>query len=82
MTKDMDAYSNVIVVSEDGVRLETESLHWDEDADLISTEDPVTLIQEGKKIQGVGMVSDPSLTDVRIKKPTGVFRDIEVPGEE
>ncbi len=81
-TKDMDAYRNVIVESHDNVRLETESLHWDEDANLITTEDPVTLIQGGKKIQGIGMVSDPSLTDVKILEPTGVFRDVDVPGEE
>ena len=81
-TNDMDAYSNVVVVSQDDIRLETESLHWNEDANLITTEDPVTLIQGGKKIHGVGMVSDPSLTDVKISEPTGVFRDVDVPGEE
>ncbi len=81
-SKDMDAYSNVVVKTEDDIRLETESLHWDQDANLITTEDPVTLIQGGKKIQGIGMVSDPSLSDVRIEKPTGVFRDADAAGEE
>jgi LPS export ABC transporter protein LptC len=81
-TKDMDAYSNVIVESVDDIRLETESLHWDQEANLITTDDPVTLIQGEKKIEGVGLVSDPSLSDVKINKPTGVFRDIDTPGEE
>jgi LPS export ABC transporter protein LptC len=81
-TKDMDAYGNVIVETQDDIRLETESLHWDEDNDLISTEDAVKLIQGGKTIEGIGMLSDPSLTDVKIHEPTGVFRDIDLPGEE
>ncbi|OGF97630.1 MAG: LPS export ABC transporter periplasmic protein LptC [Candidatus Glassbacteria bacterium RBG_16_58_8] len=80
-TKDMDAYRNVVVVSHDNIRLETESLHWDEDQDLITTDDPVTLIQGGKRIQGIGLVSDLSLTDVKIREPMGVFRDDDVPGE-
>ncbi len=81
-TKDMDAFGNVIVETQDNIRLETESLHWDEDADLISTEEAVTLIQGGKTIEGIGMISDPSLTDVKIKEPTGVFGDVDLPGEE
>lgn len=81
-TKDMDAYGNVIVETHDDIRLETESLHWDEEENLITTEEAVKLIQGGKTIEGVGMISDPSLTDVTIQEPTGVFRDIDLPGEE
>jgi LPS export ABC transporter protein LptC len=81
-TKDMDAFHNVVVESQDEVRLETESLHWDAKANLITTEDPVTLIQGGKRIQGIGMVSDPSLSDVKIREPTGVFRDTDRPSDE
>jgi LPS export ABC transporter protein LptC len=81
-TKDMKARSNVVVVSEDGGRLETESLDWSQDTRLISTDDPVRVTQEGKVIHGIGLVSDPSLTDVTIRNPTGVFRDVDVPGEE
>jgi LPS export ABC transporter protein LptC len=78
-TKDMDAYGHVVVVSEDGDRLETESLHWRQDADRITTDDPVTLFQEGRVIHGIGLESDPSLTDVTILRPTGEFGDVEVP---
>ena len=82
VTKDMDAYSHVVVVSPDSIRLETESLHWDEKANLITTDEPVTLVQGGKRIHGIGMTSDPALTDVKIRQPTGVFRDVEVPRKE
>ena len=81
-TKDMDAYSNVVVVSHDDIRLETESLHWDQTADLITTDDRVTLIQEGKRLEGMGMESDPGLSDVKILQPTGVFRDTGVSDRE
>jgi len=81
-TKDMDAFGHVVVLSVDGDRLETESLHWRQDADRITTDDPVTLIQEGPVIHGVGLESDPGLTDVRILRPTGEFGDVEIPGEE
>jgi LPS export ABC transporter protein LptC len=81
-TKDMDARNHVVVISHDNIRLETESLHWNESANLITTEDPVTLVQGGKKIRGIGMTSDPGLNDVKIRRPTGVFRDIEAPDEE
>ena len=81
-TKDMDAYGHVVVLSAAGDRLETESLHWRPDADRITTDDPVTLYQEGRVIHGVGLESDPGLSDVRILRPTGEFGDIEIPGEE
>ena len=73
-TNDMFAVGNVVVLTNDSLRLETETLNWDEEMEKISTEDSVVFYQEDKIIRGKGLYSDPGLEDVVILSPTGRFK--------
>ena len=42
-TKDVTLTGNVVLVSSDGLRLETERLRWDADAQRAWTDEPVTI---------------------------------------
>ena len=67
----MEARGNVVVVSEDGRRLETPQLRYDQQRDQISSDSAFVLTEPGKRLTGVGFVSDPNMTNVRILKTTG-----------
>jgi hypothetical protein len=64
----------VIVVSDSGVTLFTDTLSWDNLRERIFTEDSVIFITEQQDtLYGVGFESDVELDNWKILKPTGVF---------
>jgi LPS export ABC transporter protein LptC len=54
-TKDVTLKGNVVLVSSDGLRLETTLLRWDAEAKRAWTDDPVTLYQKGAVVKGTGL---------------------------
>lgn len=54
-SKDVELRGNVILISSDGLRLETARLRWDANAQRAWTDDPVTLHQKGAVVQGKGL---------------------------
>jgi len=69
----MRAMNQVIVVSDSGVTLYTDTLVWDSKEELIYTEDNVMITTEnGDTLYGIGFESDISLENWRILKPSGV----------
>lgn len=69
----MRAMGNVIVVSDSGVTLYTDTLVWDSKEELIYTEDNVMLTTEkGDTLYGIGFESDIAMENWRILKPSGV----------
>ena len=54
-SKDVELRGNVILISSDGLRLETARLRWDANAKRAWTDDPVTLHQKGAVVQGKGL---------------------------
>lgn len=69
----MRAMENVVVVSDSGVTLYTDTLVWDSKEELIYTEDNVMLTtEEGDTLYGIGFESDIALENWRIIKPSGV----------
>ena len=69
----MRAMGNVIVVSDSGVTLYTDTLVWDSKEELIYTEDNIMLTTEkGDTLYGIGFESDIALENWRIIKPSGV----------
>ena len=69
----MRAMENVVVVSDSGVTLYTDTLVWDSKEELIYTEDNVMLTtEEGDTLYGIGFESDIELENWRILKPSGV----------
>lgn len=62
----MVARKNVIVVSEDGKRLTTEQLAYDQMKNEISSDSAFVLTEPNRQLEGVGFRSDPGLNNVRV----------------
>lgn len=56
-TKDVELRGNVVLVSSDGLRLETERLRWDAEAQRAWTTEPVTIYRSGAVVRGTGFES-------------------------
>ena len=54
-TKDVEIRKNVVLVSSDGVRLETQILRWEAKDRRVWTTDPVTIYRDGAIIKGRGL---------------------------
>jgi LPS export ABC transporter protein LptC len=67
LTGDIYLESNVVITSQDGVRMKTDTLDWERDKDLVRTEDIVTLEDEIMKIKGTGMEARPSLKAAKLQ---------------
>jgi LPS export ABC transporter protein LptC len=77
----MTATGNVVVETEEGARLETESLYWDRENQKIRSEDFVRITRrdDPEVLTGVGLTTDPNLEIVDIGNPnlTGPVRSEE-----
>lgn len=62
-TKDMNIYGNVVAVSNNGDRFETDSLHYTHSNKRIYTRDTVKMTRPGTDVKGIGMTL--SLKDKR-----------------
>ncbi len=69
----MRAFGNVIVKSDSGVTLYTDTLSWDHEIEMIYTDDPVmvTTIQNDT-LYGIGFESDINMDHWIILQPSGV----------
>jgi len=65
-TGQMEARGNVVVVSEDGRRLETPQLRYDPAKNEISSDSAFVLTEPTQRITGVGFRADPNLNTVNI----------------
>ena len=72
------AIGNVVVVSDSGVTLFTDTLAWDNVKENVFTDDPVKFITDSQDtLYGIGFESDVELNNWKILKPTGVFHENE-----
>jgi LPS export ABC transporter protein LptC len=62
----MEARGNVVVTSTDGKRLETPQLRYDPTRNEISSDSAFVLTEPDGVTSGIGFVSDPRMTQVRI----------------
>jgi len=72
-TNDMEATGNVVVRTEEGITLETQSLKWLNTSQKILSEDFVKITQGRDVLTGVGLVSDASLNEFEIKSQVQAF---------
>ncbi len=69
----MSAFGHVIIRSDSGLVLKTETLRWDNQYDMVTTNDTVLFTTlESDTLYGVGFESDVDLTHWRIYQPWGV----------
>ena len=70
------AIGDVIVLSDSGVTLFTDTLSWDNHREKVYTDDRVIFITEDQDtLYGIGFESDVELNYWKILKPTGVFHE-------
>lgn len=65
-TRNMEAFGDVLIVTDDGLRLETEEVEWLNKRSQIVSEAPVRFTRGRNVLTGVGFVSSPSLEDMEI----------------
>ncbi len=70
-TQDFAAYGNVVVVSDSGTTLKTDSLFWNNSNRVITTQAFVDIVSPTEHIMGQGMESDQGLKNYKIFQVTG-----------
>jgi LPS export ABC transporter protein LptC len=64
----MEARGNVVVVSDDGRRLTTEQLKYDQVRNEISSDSAFVLTEPGRRLEGIGFTSDPNMNNIRVHR--------------
>ena len=78
----MEARDDVVVVSEDGRRLTTPQLRFDQVRNLISSDSAFQLTGQGQSVSGIGFESDPNMKNIKIRKTTKASTGaITIPGQ-
>ena len=70
-TQDFVAHGNVVVISDSGTTLKTDSLSWNNSTRKIYTQAFVDIVSPTEHIMGRGMESDQNLKDYKIFRVTG-----------
>jgi LPS export ABC transporter protein LptC len=81
-SNNMEARGNVVVVSEQGRRLETPILRYDQTRNEISSDSAFVLTEPNRRLEGVGFVSDPNMSNVRIlQSKAATTGAVTIPGQ-
>ena len=76
-TKNMIARKNVVVVSEDGRRLTTSELIYNQQRNEISSDSAFLLTEPNRQLSGIGFRSDPNMKNILILKgASGIARGV------
>ncbi|MEO7368849.1 MAG: hypothetical protein ABIZ36_12895, partial [Gemmatimonadaceae bacterium] len=81
-TGSMVARGNVVVITEEGRRLTTPELKFDQAMNEISSDSAFVLTEPGRRLVGVGFRSDPNIQNVRIlRTKSGSTGAVTLPGQ-
>ena len=72
-TRNMVARKDVLVVSEDGRRLTTSELIYNEQRNEISSDSAFVMTEPNRRIAGIGFRSDPNMNNIQILKAASGF---------
>jgi LPS export ABC transporter protein LptC len=76
-TSNMVARNNVVVVSEDGRRLTTPELTYNQQRNEISSDSAFVMTEPNRQLEGIGFRSDPNMRNIQILKgASGIARGI------
>jgi LPS export ABC transporter protein LptC len=76
-TNNMVARKNVVVVSEDGRRLTTPELTYNQQTNEISSDSAFVMTEPNRRVEGIGFRSDPDMKNIRILKgASGIARGV------
>lgn len=78
----MVARDNVVVVTEEGRKLTTPELKYDQAMNEIASDSAFVLTEPGRRLEGVGFRSDPNMQNIRIlKTKSGSTGAVTLPGQ-
>lgn len=78
----MIARGHVVVITEEGRRLTTPELRYDQASNEISGDSAFVLTEPGRRLAGVGFRSDPNMQNVEILKTrSGTTGSVTLPGQ-
>lgn len=69
----LEAWDDVVLVNQEGERLETEHLIWSHDSDVVHTQRPVVIHTAQGVLRGKGLRADSHFERYEILSPTGSF---------
>ena len=72
-TSNMIARKNVVVVSEDGRRLTTQELLYNQQRNEISSDSAFVMTEPNRRLEGIGFRSDPNMKNIQILKGASGF---------
>lgn len=72
-TNNMIARGNVVVVSEDGRRLTTPELIYNQQKNEISSDSAFVMTEPNRRLEGIGFRSDPNMKNIQILKGASGF---------
>lgn len=76
-TSNMVARKNVVVVSEDGRRLTTPELIYNQQRNEISSDSAFVMTEPNRRLEGIGFRSDPDMKNIQILKgASGIARGV------
>ncbi len=78
----MIARGDVVVITEEGRRLVTPELKYDQTMNEISSDSAFTMTEPGRSLEGVGFRSDPNMQNVQIlRTKSGSTGAVTLPGQ-
>ena len=78
----MIARGNVVVITEEGRRLSTPHLRYDQSTNEISSDSAFVLTEPGRRLEGIGFRSDPNMQNIQIlKTKSGSTGTVTLPGQ-
>ena len=72
-TKDIEMYDSVTIINKEGSILNTTKLYWDNDKQIVSSDEYVKIKTPAEEVEGIGFTSDAGLKNYTIYKVTGTF---------
>lgn len=79
-TGDVHLQEDVVITTENGAQMKTNTLDWKRNENIVKTEDVVTLEDETMKIKGQGMEAHPGLKTAKLE--SDVTADIEAASKD
>ena len=78
----MIARGDVVVITEEGRRLETPELRYDQTMNEIASDSAFVITEPGRSLEGIGFRSDPNMQNVQIlKTKSGSTGAVTLPGQ-
>lgn len=69
---DIQLKHDVVITAQKGTQLKTDSLNWQKEKDLVTTDDQVTLTDKGLEATGTGLTAHPALKTAQMNKDVTV----------